>query len=103
MYRPTEPFLFSAESRYLIPLSFILRSLSLLLLVTPTATTLAYNVSFRHSPQYSEAAVIQQDSRLSALEPGKSIVRELVGGDEHSYQLTLVPKARKLPKRTCLG
>ena len=89
MYRPTEPFLFSAESRYLISLSFILRSLSLLLLVTPTATTLAYNVSFRHSPQYSEAAVIQQDSRLSALEPGKSIVRELVGGDEHSYQLTL--------------
>jgi hypothetical protein len=81
MSRPLEPVLFSGKSRYRIPLSFILPSLSLLLLVTPRATTLAHNDSFeqpRSARQSSDAAaVIQRDSGLSALEPGKPIEREL--------------------------
>src|SRR5215217_4372049 len=73
MTRQIEPVPFSGKSLHRKLWRSIV--LTLLLLGTPTAITLAYDVSLEPLP---------------ALEPGKAIAQVLGGGEKHYYQLTLL-------------
>jgi CHAT domain-containing protein/Tfp pilus assembly protein PilF len=93
MARPVESILFSPKLLKGKSLGLIFPALSLSILLASTTLTLAHKELRPHSRPSRQAsdsgAVIEQDTSVSPLEPGKPIERELTAGETHAYTLTL--------------